>query len=495
MLVSSPMSKHKSKYQTAIQKYASGSGASASWIGFREVRETLNAHYARDAKIENVSRSESCGVMIEAMVDGFIGYSATPYLTQDAIDRATEAAIAQAELSSRVAAAKYEKAATRVRPSIQMRYESKVERPASSLTSREICDRLIGITRDLKTHEKIARTQASIETTDVETYLISSSGSESSQSFHFISSGFSATAQDSSGYQERSDGGLHDRSYQGGFERFDTADLKERVRRISEEALELLSSENCPDETCDLLIMPDQMMLQIHESVGHPLELDRILGDERNYAGWSFVKPSDFGKLQYGSKLMNITYDPTVSGEFASFAYDDIGNRSERQYIIQEGKLLRGLGSLESQARLNLQGVACSRASSWNRPPIDRMANLNLEPGASTFASMIASIEKGVLMTTNRSWSIDDFRNKFQFGCEYAKRIENGKIVKTLKNPNYRGISVPFWNSLAMIGDRSTFEVFGTPNCGKGEPNQAIKVGHASPACLFKNVEVFGGAA
>lgn len=489
------MTTNADRYRTSIRKYTSGAGAKASWIGFREVREVLKVHFARDQKIENISRSESHGVMIEAMVDGCIGYSATPYFSQDAIDRATESAITQAERASHYAAARFDPRAGNVRPSIQMRYESKVERPMSSISSREICDRLIEITRDLKISQHITRTQASIETTDVDTYLLSSTESESSQSFRFISSGFSATAQNETGYQERSDGGLHDRSYQGGFERFDTPNLKQRVRRIAEEALELLSSENCPSETCDLIIMPDQMMLQIHESVGHPLELDRILGDERNYAGWSFVKPTDFGNLQYGSKLMNITYDPTVSEEFASFAYDDIGNRSERQFIIQDGRLLRGLGSLESQTRLKLPGVACSRASSWNRPPIDRMANLNLEPGSATLDEMISSIENGVLMTTNRSWSIDDFRNKFQFGCEYAKKIKNGKIVKTLKNPNYRGISVPFWNSLSMVGNRSTFEVYGTPNCGKGEPNQAIKVGHASPACLFRQVEVFGGAA
>jgi predicted Zn-dependent protease len=155
--------------------------------------------------------------------------------------------------------------------------------------------------------------------------------------------------------------------------------------------------------------------------------------------------------------------------------------------------LVRGLGSLESQKRLGIPGVASQRATSWNRPPIDRMANVNLEPGNSSLASMIASVEKGVYMQSNRSWSIDDYRNKFQFGCEYGKLIENGKLTRTVKNPNYRGITTPFWNSLKMVGDRSTLEVGGLGNCGKGEPNQAIFVGHASPTCLFSNIEVFGG--
>ena len=154
---------------------------------------------------------------------------------------------------------------------------------------------------------------------------------------------------------------------------------------------------------------------------------------------------------------------------------------------------MRGLGSLESQARMKIKGVANQRASSWNRTPIDRMANINLQPGTDSFQEIIHSVEKGILMETNRSWSIDDYRNKFQFGCEYAKLIENGKITRTVKNPNYRGITVPFWNNLAKVGNGSTYKAHGTPYCGKGEPNQVIRVGHASPVCMFRNIEVFGG--
>ncbi|HOX92197.1 MAG TPA: TldD/PmbA family protein, partial [Spirochaetales bacterium] len=237
-----------------------------------------------------------------------------------------------------------------------------------------------------------------------------------------------------------------------------------------------------------------QMMLQIHESVGHPLEIDRMLGDERNYAGATFVKLSDIGSLQYGSELMNISFDPTIQGELASYGADEIGNRARKELLIKNGLLVRALGSLESQARAQVPGVANQRATSWNRPPIDRMANLNLEPGNQSFDSIIAGIEKGVLMRSNRSWSIDDYRNKFQFGAEYGTLIENGKLTKTVRDPNYRGVSSTFWRNLCAVGDASTFEFFGTPNCGKGEPGQVMFVGHASPVCAFKDVEVFGGA-
>lgn len=232
-------------------------------------------------------------------------------------------------------------------------------------------------------------------------------------------------------------------------------------------------------------------MLQIHESIGHPLELDRILGDERNYAGWSFVQPSDFGNLRYGSSLMNVTFDPTKQNSLASYAFDDGGNPARREILIEQGVLKRGLGSVESQERSGLPGVANFRSSSWNRAPIDRMANVNLEPGTSTLEEMIASIEDGILMSTNRSWSIDDRRNKFQFGCEHGRLIKKGKLASLVRNPNYRGVTVDFWNRLSSVGQIAA--TYGTPFCGKGEPSQVIRVGHSSPPCLFRGVDVFGG--
>jgi len=258
--------------------------------------------------------------------------------------------------------------------------------------------------------------------------------------------------------------------------------------------LELLAAPNCPSGAMDLLLSPDQMVLQIHESIGHPLELDRILGDERNYAGTSFVTTDMIGKFRYGSDLLNITFDPSLPIQFASYGWDDEGAKAEKQFLIQNGILVRVLGGTVSQARTGLTGVSNARADTWNRPPIDRMANLNLEPGASTMDKMIASVRRGIYMKTVNCWSIDDSRNKFQFGCEWGRLIEDGKLAGLVKNPNYRGISATFWRSLKAVGEPATVEVMGTPNCGKGEPNQSQTVGHSSPACLFENVDVFGGA-
>ena len=219
----------------------------------------------------------------------------------------------------------------------------------------------------------------------------------------------------------------------------------------------------------DLLVAPDQMILQIHESIGHPLELDRILGDERNYAGTSFVTPDMFGSASSTAlTLLNVTFDPTVDGQLASYGFDDEGTPATRQHLIENGILQRPLGGSTSQQRAGMAGVANTRACSWNRPPIDRMANLNVEPGDSTLDELIGGIEYGVFVHTNNSWSIDDSRNKFQFGCELGQVIRDGELAETVRNPNYRGISRNFWRSLTGVGDRSTHRSDGNTQLRQG---------------------------
>jgi predicted Zn-dependent protease len=204
-----------------------------------------------------------------------------------------------------------------------------------------------------------------------------------------------------------------------------------------------------------------------------------------------------FGSYQYGSPLLNVTFDPSVPGELASYAYDEQGATAERQHLIKEGVLLRPLGGALSEARAHqaghthIQSVACARVQRWNRPPIDRMANLNIEPGDLAMSELIGGVERGIFMGTNLAWSIDDSRNKFQFGCEYGRLIEDGELKGWVRSPNYRGVSSQFWRSLDGVGDHSTWRSLGTPYCGKGEPNQVITVGHATPACRFRKVEVF----
>ncbi|MGF1535836.1 MAG: TldD/PmbA family protein [Elainellaceae cyanobacterium] len=463
----------------------------ADWIGLRGVRERSSHYTVRDGKPQHNGRSLEQGVMVEVMVDGHIGYGATNALEEAQLLSAAAIAYQQAKTASEWAIYAATQAA---RPQVNGRYASPVETALSALSAGEVNQLLVDLCSHMAISDRIVQTLANAAVTDRETWFVSSNGSEVYQRLAMIESHFGVVAQDGPVVQPRTHNGFRAHCYQGGWEHVPNT-LAPQARRVAEQALELLTAEECPDTATTLVLAPDQMMLQIHESVGHPLELDRILGDERNYAGGSFVKPADFGHLDYGSPLMNITFDPTVAHEFASYQFDDTGAPATREYLIQDGRLLRGLGSLESQSRLGVPGVACARATSWNRPPIDRMANINLEPGSESFEQMISGIEHGVYMEANRSWSIDDQRYKFQFGCEYAKLIENGQITRTLRNPNYRATTPQFWHSLTHVGDRSTWEVYGTPYCGKGEPNQVIRVGHGSPVCAFENIEVFGGAA
>ncbi len=462
----------------------------ADWIGLREVRETQTTRYVRDGHPQSHGQTVSRGVAVEVLAGGQFGYAATNQPTLEALQAAARRAYAQAAIAAERGLFRF---TPQQRPPVRGRYAA-IAPAVDMLTSRELHELLAQLCQDMQVSDRIVRTNACVATVTAEQHFVSSNGTDIEQSIRQIATDFAATAQDGNVVQRRGDGGWFARCSQAGIEILAEAVLRDRVRQVAEQAIELLTAEECPTAIADLVLAPDQMMLQIHESIGHPLELDRILGDERNYAGGSFVKLSDFGTLQYGSPLLNVTFDPTVAGQFASYGFDDTGLMARREYLIREGVLLRGLGGTESQVRAGVDGVACARASSWNRPAIDRMANINLEPGNASFDEIVSDIESGVYMESNRSWSIDDYRHKFQFGCEYAKRIENGKLTKTLRNPNYRGTTPQFWHSLAQVGDRSTMGHFGSPFCGKGEPNQLARVGHASPACLFKNIEVFGGA-
>ena len=424
------------------------------------------------------------GAMITAMVDGGYGYCATGDLSAAGLQAALDRAADWAERTRTVSVFPYDPAQMAVANGSR-----RVAPDATSLSRSELYDLLANECREANIDARVVERYAALELRRIEQLYLTNTGSDVQQEFSFTVPYARVTANRQTETQSRS----FAHTQQGGLESIARSGFVGCGRRLADEALQLLSAPNCPSGTMDLLLMPDQMMLQIHESIGHPLELDRILGDERNYAGTSFVTRDMFGRYQYGSALLNVTYDPSLDEEIASFAFDDEGSAAEKVWLIRNGMLERPLGGRLSQLRAGMAGTANSRASSWNRPPIDRMANLNVEPGSSSLADMVRSIERGVLMRTNISWSIDDSRNKFQFGCEWGELIEDGAVKNVVRSPNYRGISSEFWRNLSQVGNRDTFEVHGTLFCGKGEPNQVIHVGHASPACVFTGVEVFGG--
>ncbi|HUG79463.1 MAG TPA: TldD/PmbA family protein [Burkholderiales bacterium] len=450
--------------------------------GHEESRELLAV---RQDTVEPPRLAIDRGAMLTAVTEGGYGYCASSDLSvaglQKALDRATEWALATQGAS----VVRFEPAKM---PAPRGEYRSPVLK--EDFDRGALLELLAAECRAAKRDARIVARHAALSLVEEERVYLTNTGGELRQRFRFTLPQLRVTANQGVETQSRS----LEHAQQGGLESIERSGFAGSGARLAEEALQLLAAPNCPSGRLELVLMPDQMMLQIHESIGHPLELDRILGDERNYAGTSFVTPDMFGSYRYGSDLLNVTYDPTIPGELASYGFDDEGTPSLKVVLIENGILVAPLGGHLSQLRAGMPGTANARASGWNRPPIDRMANLNVEPGASPIEEMIASVSRGVLMRTNVSWSIDDARNKFQFGCEWGELIEDGKVKGVVKNPNYRGVSATFWRSLRAVGDRSSFEVHGTLFCGKGEPNQGIHCGHAAPACLFSDVEVFGGA-
>lgn len=473
-------------YQKQFLKYKDR----ADFVSFKLVQEKTRDLSARNGKPDGIYSFHDQGIFIEVMVNGHIGYGGTCEVTAAGIEQAFNKALCMSKACEKH---KLKKFPVSVRPKAVGTYTSPKTIGLDQLSMSALYDFLKATSQKMKLNDHIVTSISDAMLVECQQHYLSSVGSDFHQSFDIVVHSMMATAVDGNESQTRSFHGGRSNSMQVGAEYFNLDKFLPECEVVAKEAIELLHAENCPSTTCDLVLAPDQMQLQIHESIGHPLELDRILGDERNYAGWSFVKPEDFGTLQYGSALMNVVFDPTQEHAMASYKFDEAGNPAEKKYLIQNGKLIAGLGSLESQMRSELSGVANTRASSWNRPPIDRMANINLEAGNQVFEQMLSQIENGIIMFSNRSWSIDDYRRKFQFGCEYSKRIENGKLTKTYKNPNYRGITVPFWQSLAGLSTSATEQAYGAPYCGKGEPNQLIRVSHSSPYAWFKNIEVFGG--
>ena len=482
----------------SFEELARRAAPSAGYWSARLVTQVSEQLQVRRDVPQSPQRELDRGVMVAAVQDGALGYCATG----DVSEAGLRAAFARALDLARAGAGRSVVDYRRIEmPHPRGTYRSPNAQPTSTLSLSQKFEMLGEACASANAGSEIVDRSASLWTTHTEQVFVAAGGGATEQSWDFVVPSITAVASAAGDTQVRTSAGQYNGfCQQGGLEVLERCGFHADGPRVAREAIELVHAPNCPTGEMDVLLMPDQMMLQIHESIGHPLELDRILGDERNFAGTSFVTLDMFGHFQYGSRLLNVTYAPDVEAQFASFAFDDDGTPAQREFLIRDGILLRPLGGTVSQARARtlragIGGVATTRACSWNRPPIDRMSNLNIEPGTSTLDEMVAAIDHGVMMRTNSSWSIDDSRNKFQFGCEWGRMIRKGRLAEVVKRPNYRGVSSSFWRSLSMVGDASTFEVMGTPFCGKGEPNQVIRVGHAAPACRFDKVSVFGGAA
>lgn len=365
-------------------------------------------------------------------------------------------------------------------------YNTRVKKDPMGIALSEKIDLLLYCDKAMRKDKRIKHTEATLRFQKSKVYFASTNDSFVTQDFTFSGGSIKAYAMDKGEIQFRSYGEYA----QQGFEFIKSMDFPGNAPRVADEALMLLSAEQCPQMETTVIINDDQMVLQVHESCGHPAELDRVLGTEASYAGTSFLTTDKIGKFRYGSEVVSIVADATVPGGLGTFGWDDEGVPGQRVYLVKNGMFVGYLTSRETAGILNGRSSGAMRADGWNRIPLIRMTNINLEPGKWKLADMITDTDEGMFLATNKSWSIDDKRLNFQFGCEMARKIDRGKLTKVYKNPTYAGITPQFWNSCDAVADKDSWRMHGTPNCGKGEPGQTMFVGHGTTPARFRGVQI-----
>ena len=438
----------------------------------------------KNGKIEDIRREENLGFGIRVMINGAWGFASSSNLTIVSADKAIKNAVGAAKAASLTGI----KTEFHKEEAYIERYVAPFEKDPFSISIEKKIKLLLTLDELLKDKQVINR-YSHLNFKRLHQVFASTEGSVIEQEFIDSGGGISVITMKNGEIQTRSFSNYGRR----GFEFIEELDLVQKAQQIKEQGIQLLHAPLCPEGITDVIIDTDQMALQIHESIGHALELDRVLGYEASYAGTSFATLDKLNSFQYGSEILNVYQDATYPGGLGTFGFDDEGVKAKKEVLIQEGILRGYLSSRDTAPRIGRKSSGAARAQDWSRIPIVRMTNINLEPGESSLEEMIQETKEGIFLQTNKSWSIDDKRLNFQFGTEIGWLIKNGKIKSLCKNPVYTGITPQFWRSLVKIGNRDEFKMWGILNCGKGEPGQIMRVGHGSPPCKFKNIKVFPG--
>jgi TldD protein len=475
-------------YEYAEAAVEAALAAGARYADARVMDRRHESMDSRNGEIEGLTQESSVGVGVRALIGSGWGFFSTADLTTEAARAAGARAAEIARASASVSGPDLELTPVEVR---QDHWENAVVEDPLSVPLGEKADLLATVTRTMREHgADIAL--AGYDVWDTTKWLVSSEGHRIDQRIRECGAHMNATAVGEGETQRRSYPGIRGQYGTRGWELVREVDLPGNAARIAEEARALLSAPECPSlPSTDLIIGSEQMALQIHESVGHAVELDRILGWEAAFAGTSWLDLSQLGSLRFGSELMNVTADATLPGALGSFGYDDEGTPAHPVDIVRDGIWVGALSGRDSAALAGLDSSGGAvRGDGYNRLPMVRMTNVGLLPGDSSLEEMIAATDDGILMDTNRSWSIDDRRLNFQFGCEIGWEIKDGRRGRMLRNPTYTGIGPRFWASLDMLGNESEWTFWGTPNCGKGQPGQVGHTGHPAVPCRFRGVRV-----
>lgn len=445
----------------------------------------------KNGQVGTLAQSESIGIGIRVLANGAWGFASTDRLTREGVAACAARAVAIGKAS---ALAKRGDVEMVPESSFVDSWQSPFRKDPFEIPLETQVDLLLAADAAMRRVKGVTLTETGMQFRRIDTWFVSSIGSRIHQRKVVSGCGIAATSFQGSEIQKRS----YPNSFGGqyalqGYELVESLKLPEHAPQVGEEAVALHAALQCPEKTGTLILSGNQLGLQIHESVGHPIELDRVLGQEANFAGTSFLTLDQLNKLKYASDIVNVVADARLEhGDgLGTFAYDDEGVPAQCTDIIKDGRFRGYLSNRETAKLIGLQrSSGTMRTESWNRLPIIRMTNVSLLPGTWPLDDLISSTEDGILMETNRSWSIDDRRYQFQFSTEIGWEIRGGKKTRMVKNPSYSGITTEFWNSCDAICSREHWTLWGTPNCGKGQPMQTMGTGHGASPARFRNVRI-----
>jgi TldD protein len=473
----------------ALRALDLAAGRGTEYADVRAIESHDRGITTKNGKPGHVASGESQGIGVRVLSGGLWGFAATDDLSPAGIEAAAALAL---EIARSGAAARKHGAMLAPEDKFEATWTSPMQIDPFSIPIDRQLGELLAVDAVIRTVEGISLAEASMHFTRSRQLFVSTLGSVIDQTRCTSGAGFSALSYKDGEIQKRSYPNSFGGQYQlKGYELVNELKLMENAGPIAEEAVALHSAPQCPEGEFDLILDSSQLGLQIHESIGHPIELDRVLGSEANYAGMSFLTLDQLRSLRYGSRIVNVVCDARLEHGpgLGTFAFDDEGVPAHRTPIITSGLFTGYMTSRETAATVgDARSNGCMRADGWARTPLIRMTNVSLEPGEQSLDEVFDT--NGIYMETNRSWSIDDKRYNFQFGCEIAWEIRNGRRVRMLKNPSYSGISTDFWNSCVAIAERRHWTLWGVPNCGKGQPEQVMGTGHGASPSRFRKVKV-----
>jgi TldD protein len=461
--------------------------AGASYADARVIHGRAQSLHAQNGNIESIDDGEKIGLGVRALVGSSWGFASTAELTTKAAGRAGAESAATAKASALVPGPPLELADV---PVARDTWQTAVQIDPFALALSTKADLLTSITKTMSEVEGVAVATAKLQFWATTKWFVSSQGHRIHQHLVESGGGMGSMAVDGTQTQQRSYPQAFGDYSAGGWEVIVALDFAAHAERVASEAVALLTADECPSTTTNLILDSSQVALQIHESVGHAIELDRILGWEAAFAGTSFLDLAQLGSLQYGSELMNITADATIPGAMGTFAYDDEGTPGQSVDIVRDGTWVGVLSGRDSAHHAGLAPGGMVRCEAFDRLPMVRMTNIGLKPGEGSADDVIADTDDGIYMAQNRSWSIDDRRLNFQFGCEIAWEVKNGEVGRMLRNPTYTGITPKFWGSLDRLAGQQDWRAWGLPNCGKGQPMQTMHTAHPAVTARFAGVRV-----